>query len=114
MNDRLIGMLRAATGLPDLEYGRLPEPLRGGFWAELLSFSLARPPDGWPADLVIRLMPDPRPARKETIVQGALGAAGYPTPPVRTSGGPDDGLARAFMVMDRAAGGRRCPAWTTG
>ena len=102
--DQLLGVLRAAAGRPDLEYARPPEPLRGGFWAELLSFSLARPPDGWPADLVARLMPDPRPARKETIVQRAVAAAGYPTPLVRASGGPDDGLGRAFLVMDRAPG----------
>jgi aminoglycoside phosphotransferase (APT) family kinase protein len=103
-DDRLIGVLRVAAGRPDLEYGRPPEPLRGGFWAELLSFSLARPPDGWPTELVARLMPDPRSARKETIVQRAVAAAGYPTPLVRASGGPDDGLGRAFIVMDRAPG----------
>jgi hypothetical protein len=28
---RLIGVLRSTTGMPDLEYGRLPEPMRGGF-----------------------------------------------------------------------------------
>jgi aminoglycoside phosphotransferase (APT) family kinase protein len=104
IDGRLLGVLRAAAGVPDLEYGRPPEPLLGGFWAELLSFSLVRPPDGWPAELVARLMPDPRPARKEAIVQRAVAAAGYPTPPVRVAGGPDDGLGRAFMVMDRAAG----------
>jgi aminoglycoside phosphotransferase (APT) family kinase protein len=49
-------------------------------------------------------MPDPRSARKETIMQRAGAAAGYPTPLVRASGGPDDGLGRAFIVMDRAAG----------
>ena len=103
-SERLIGVLRVAAGRPDLEYARLPEALHGGFWAELLSFSLAQPPDGWPAELVARLMPDPRPAVKETIVQRAMAAAGYPTPPVRASGGPDDGLGRAFMVMDRAPG----------
>ena len=103
-NDQLIGVLRVAAGRPDLEYARQPEPLRGGFWAELLSFSLARPPDGWPAELVARLMPDPRTARKEAIVQRAVAATGYPTPLVRASGGPDDGLGRAFIVMDRAPG----------
>jgi aminoglycoside phosphotransferase (APT) family kinase protein len=103
-SDRLIGVLRGAAGLPDLQYARLPEALSGGFWAELLSFSLAHPPDGWPNELVARLMPDPRPAVKETIVQRTMAAAGYPTPPVRASGGPDDGLGRAFMVMDRAPG----------
>jgi aminoglycoside phosphotransferase (APT) family kinase protein len=97
-------VLRTATGLPDLEYARPPEPLHGGFWAELLSFSLADPPHSWPAELVARLMPDPRSARKETIVQRATASAGYPTPAVRASGGPDDGLGRAFLVMDRAAG----------
>ncbi len=104
INDRLIGVLRAVAGVPGLEYERPPEPLHGGFWAELLSFSLSRPPDGWPAELVARLMPDPAPGRKETIVQHAVAAAGYPTPRVRASGGPDAGLGRAFMVMDRAPG----------
>ena len=102
---RLLGVLRSATGTPDLEYERRPEPMRGGFWAELLSFSLANPPDGWPAELVARLMPDPGTARKETIVQRAVAAAGFPTPFVRAAGGPGDGLGQAFMIMDRAAGG---------
>jgi aminoglycoside phosphotransferase (APT) family kinase protein len=102
--ERLIGVLRGATGTQDLEYERRPEPMRGGFWAELLLFSLAHPPDGWPADLVARLMPDPGTARKETFLQRTVAAAGYPTPLVRASGGPDCGLGRAFMVMDRAAG----------
>jgi aminoglycoside phosphotransferase (APT) family kinase protein len=101
---QLIGVLRSATGRPDLEYDRQPEPMQGGFWAELFSFSLANPPDGWPAELVARLMPDPGTARKETIVQSAVAAAGFPTPIVRASGGPDCGLGLAFMVMDRAAG----------
>jgi hypothetical protein len=102
---RLIEALRNATGLPGLEYERPPGPLRGGFWAELLSFSLAQPPAGWPAELVARLMPEPGVARKETIVQRAVAAAGFPTPQVRAAGGPDCGLGRAFMVMDRASGG---------
>jgi aminoglycoside phosphotransferase (APT) family kinase protein len=105
LNDRLLTVLRNATGAPGLEYDRRPEPMSGGFWAELFSLSLANPPDEWPAELVARLMPDPDTARKETIVQSAVAAAGFPTPLVRASGGPDCGLGRAFMVMDRAAGG---------
>ena len=101
---QLIGVLRSVASTPGLEYERRPEPMRGGFWAELLSFSLADPPDGWPAELVARLMPDPGAARKETIVQSAVAAAGFPTPFVRASGGPVCGLGRAFIVMDRAAG----------
>jgi len=103
--ERLIASLRNAAGAPGLEYARRPEPMRGGFWAELFSFSLANPPAGWPAELVARLMPDPGSARKETIVQRAVAAAGYPTPFVRAAGGPDDGLGLAFMIMDRAPGG---------
>lgn len=105
IDEKLIGVLREAASMPGLEYGRRPEPMQGGFWAELLSFSLERPPAGWPSELVARLMPDPGSARKETIVQRAVAAAGFPTPLVRVAGGPDDGLGRAFMVMDRAAGG---------
>jgi len=103
--ERLIGVLRSAAGAPGLEYERQPEPMRGGFWAEIFSFSLANPPEGWPAELVARLMPDPGTARKEAIVQSAVAAAGFPTPFVRAYGGPDCGLGLAFMVMDRAAGG---------
>ncbi len=101
---RLLEVLESAAGVPRLEYERRPEPLRGGFWAELLSFSLADPPAGWPSELVARLMPDPASARKETIVQSAVAAAGFPTPFVRAAGGPDGGLGRAFMVMDLAPG----------
>jgi aminoglycoside phosphotransferase (APT) family kinase protein len=79
-------------------------PLTGGFWAELAAFSLVQPPDGWPHDLVARLMPEPNTARKETVIQQAVAAAGFPTPSVRAAGGPDDGLGKAFMIMDRAAG----------
>ena len=104
LTERLMDVMRDVTGLPGLEYERPPEPMHGGFWAELFSFSLADPPGGWPAELVARLMPDPGAARKETIVQTAVAAAGFPTPFVRASGGPDGGLGRAFMVMDRAAG----------
>jgi aminoglycoside phosphotransferase (APT) family kinase protein len=70
----------------------------------LFAFSLAEPPDGWPHDLVVRVMPQPETARKETVIQRSVAAAGFPTPVVRAAGGPDDGLGEAFMVMDRAPG----------
>jgi aminoglycoside phosphotransferase (APT) family kinase protein len=101
---RLLQVLQAVTGLPGLAYAEPPRPLTGGFWAELVTFSLASPPPGWPSELVARLMPDAVLARKETIVQAAVASAGFPTPVVRASGGPEDGLGRAFMVMDRAPG----------
>jgi aminoglycoside phosphotransferase (APT) family kinase protein len=102
---QVLDILRATAGEPGLAYEREPETLSGGFWAELFSFTLADPPAGWPRELVARLMPDPGAARKETIVQSAVAAAGFPTPSVRASGDPEDGLGRAFMIMDRAPGG---------
>ncbi len=97
-------MLRSVTGSLSLAYACAPVPLTGGFWAELFAFSLAQPPDGWPHDLVARMMPEASTARKETLIQAAVAAAGFPTPVIRAAGGPDDGLGRAFMVMDRAPG----------
>jgi aminoglycoside phosphotransferase (APT) family kinase protein len=102
--DRLLAVLRSVTGSLSLAYARAPVPLTGGFWAELFAFSLAQPPDGWPRELVARVMPEANTARRETLIQAAVAAAGFPTPIVRAAGGPDDGLGRAFMVMDRAPG----------
>jgi aminoglycoside phosphotransferase (APT) family kinase protein len=105
LDDQLMAVLRSVTGSPDLAYSRTPVGLAGGFWAELFAFSLAGPPDGWPADLVVRIMPEPFTAVKETTMQRCVAGAGFPTPAVRAAGGPDDGLGRAFMIMDRAPGG---------
>lgn len=102
--DQLLTVLRTVTDSPSLTYARAPVPLTGGFWAELFAFSLAQPPEGWPRELVARVMPEASTARKETLIQAAVAAAGFPTPVVRASGGPDDGLGHAFMVMDRAPG----------
>jgi aminoglycoside phosphotransferase (APT) family kinase protein len=100
----LLAVLRMATGNPRLDFAAPPEPLTGGFWAELLAFRLTGAPPGLDGDLVARVMPDPVLARKETIVQAEVARSGFPTPNVRAAGGPGDGLGRAFMVMDRAPG----------
>jgi aminoglycoside phosphotransferase (APT) family kinase protein len=102
-SDALLQVLRAATGDSDLSYASRPRALSGGFWAELLAFSLADPPPGWPGELVARIMPDADAAHKETIIQAAVASAGFPTPVVRAAG-RHCGLGRAFLVMDRAAG----------
>jgi aminoglycoside phosphotransferase (APT) family kinase protein len=107
---RLLAVLRDTTGLPALAYARQPESLSGGFWAELMAFSLVDAPAGWPRDLVARMMPDAAVARKETIIQAAVAATGFPTPPVRAAGGEESGLGRAFMVMDRASGAALLPS----
>jgi aminoglycoside phosphotransferase (APT) family kinase protein len=102
--NQLLCALRTLTGVPTLEYEGAPTRLTGGFWAELVAFELRDPPDGWDGRLVARVMPDPVLARKETVVQKAVADAGVPTPKVHGAGGPDAGLGRAFMVMDRADG----------
>jgi aminoglycoside phosphotransferase (APT) family kinase protein len=104
LDSRLLDELRAATERPDLEFAAEPERLTGGFWAELLAFTLANPPLGWPRDLVARIMPDPEIARKESVVQTVVAATGFSTPAVRLTGGPDSRVGRAFMIMDRATG----------
>ncbi len=101
---QLLAVLREVTATPDLAYRQSPEELRGGFWAELVWFSLAGAPTGWDGELVARLMPEPAIAQKETIVQSAAAVAGVRTPTVRAAGGPDAGLGRAYMIMDRAPG----------
>jgi aminoglycoside phosphotransferase (APT) family kinase protein len=104
LSGRLLAVLRKATGNPRLHFAAPPELLAGGFWAELLAFRLAGAPEGFDGDLVARVMPDPALARKETLIQAEVARRGFPTPKVRVSGGPGDGLGRAFMVMDRAPG----------
>src|SRR5260221_10005163 len=69
---RLLAVLRTATGNPRLSFPAPPEPLTGGFWAELLAFRLARAPAGFDGDLVAPGMPDPALARKETLVQAEV------------------------------------------
>lgn len=79
--------------------------LTGGFWAELVSFRLANPPEGWSGPLVARVMPDAATAAKETVFQAGVAEQGFATPRVLAAGGPADGVdGRAFMVMTRAQG----------
>lgn len=50
-------------------------------------------------------MPDAGIAAKETAIQSEVAVQGFPTPAVHLAGGPDEGLGRAFLVMDLAPGG---------
>lgn len=102
--DALLQVVRSASGAPTIEYDEPPRRLSGGFWAELVVFRLRGAPPAWQGGLVARVMPDPWVAAKETAVQAELAAQGYPTPRVHASGGPDDGLGQAYMVMDLAPG----------
>jgi aminoglycoside phosphotransferase (APT) family kinase protein len=101
----LLAALRRVTGEPALDYQGEPLSLTGGFWAELISFRLRNAPEGWRGPLVARVMPDAATAAKETAFQAEVAAQAFPTPTVRASGGPNEGVdGRAFMVMDLAQG----------
>jgi aminoglycoside phosphotransferase (APT) family kinase protein len=79
--------------------------LHGGFWAEIFAFELADPPRGFEGELVLRLMPDAARAKRESAVHAVVAEAGFATPRVRAAGDASGGLGRAFIVMDRIAGG---------
>ena len=84
-----------------------PARITGGFWAAIYGFSIASWPGdlpaGWTGPLVLRVMPDRSRARRESIVQRAVAASGFPTPAVLLDG-YDDSLGGAFTVMPFAAG----------
>lgn len=50
-------------------------------------------------------MPDEARARRESAVHATVAALGFATPSVRAVGDAADGLGRAFILMDRVAGG---------
>jgi aminoglycoside phosphotransferase (APT) family kinase protein len=102
--DELLAAVRAESGVADLDWAGLPEPLTGGFWAEMWRVRLAGAPSGLDGDLVARVMPPGAVAARETVVQRHLADAGYPTPVVRLAGAPGQHLDRAWMVMDHATG----------
>lgn len=101
--ERLIQLLRAEPGFERAKLAGPPQPLSGGFWASMSVLRLAGVAP--PADkLVLRLMPDPALAVKETAIQREIVRQGFPAPAIRLSGGTDDGLGSAFMLMDLAPG----------
>jgi aminoglycoside phosphotransferase (APT) family kinase protein len=100
---RLVDLLRAEPGFERAELASPPQPLTGGFWASMSVVRLANVAP--PADtLVLRVMPDPVQAAKETAFQREITRQGFPAPAIRLSGGADAGLGGAFMLMDLAPG----------
>jgi aminoglycoside phosphotransferase (APT) family kinase protein len=100
---RLIEQLRAEPGFENAELADTPQPLTGGFWASmsvLLLAGVAPPGDA----LVLRVIPDPAFAAKETVFQRETAAQGLPVPAIRLSGEAGGVLGDAFILMDRAPG----------
>jgi aminoglycoside phosphotransferase (APT) family kinase protein len=101
--ERLIALLRAEPGFENAELAQAPEPLAGGFWATMsvLRLTGVEPPAG---TLVLRVLPDPTAAAKETVFHRATAAQGLPVPAIRLAGGAGGVLGDAFILMDRAPG----------
>ena len=95
--------LRQESLTPGLELVGPPKPLSGGFWAEMWTLALTQPAGLLPEKVVLRLAPDPLAAARETAVQAAVAAQGYPTPLIHASD-TGRGDLRAWSVMDFATG----------
>ena len=95
--------LRQQSLNPGLELDGPPRPLSGGFWAEMWTLTLSQPAAPLPAQVVLRLAPDAQAAARETVVQAAVAAQGYPTPRIHVSD-TGRGDLRAWSVMDFAKG----------
>lgn len=114
--EQLLAAIRVAAGQPTLSWARPPEPLTGGFWAQIWRIRLGGPSglgglgvqgdasSGLEGELVARVMPDAEVGARETAVQAHLAHAGFPTPAIRLSSGPSAELDRAWMLMDFAPG----------
>jgi len=100
----LLATLGAATGHDGLAYATPPTSLRGGYYAEMIRFELADPPDGLAGDLVARIVPNPVVAAWEGALQRDVARQGFPTPAVRLVADDDSPLGRALLVMDHVDG----------
>lgn len=71
-----------AARWPEVRISGEPEPLTGGFWAQMWRVRVAGQPDPVPADLVVRFAPHRAMGAKEAEVQRTVAAAGFRTPRV--------------------------------
>ena len=102
--DALLAALRRQTNRPELSWAVRPEPLTGGFWAEMYVVELADPPAELQGRLVARIMPEPATAAYETAVQRHLMRCGFPVASIRCAGAPSSELDRGWSLMDFAPG----------
>jgi len=102
--DALVDVLRSRDGCGALRLAAPAEPLKGGFWADIIALRFADAPPELSGDLILRVMPAHERASRDAVVQRAVGAAGFPTPRVAAAGViPSSG--RPFILMERARGG---------
>ena len=101
--DVLLSSIRAVSGNPSARWATPPEPLRGGYWAEVFKVRLTGAP-GLEGELVARVMPNAEAASREAIVQGYVADTGFQTPRIRLASGPTAQLDRAWSLMDFVEG----------
>ena len=99
----VLDAVRRSCHRPAMAWRAPPAPLAGGFWAEMWVGDLVGGPDDWPTRVVVRMAPDLASAQRETAIQAAVAALGYPTPRIRASG-VIVGTGRPWNVMDFVAG----------
>jgi aminoglycoside phosphotransferase (APT) family kinase protein len=100
----LLEVVAGATGRPDLTFDRDPEPLLGGFYAQMYRFSLNEAPEYLAGDLVARLIPDAALGAWEACVQRELTRQHFRSPAVRLAVPPTPPLDRFLVVMDFVPG----------
>lgn len=103
-NAALLATLREATGDGALSFDEPPVALTGGYYAEILGFRLADPPEDLTGDLVARILPDAVVGGWESAIQREVAAQGFPTPAVRLTAPATSPLGRYLIVMDRVDG----------
>jgi aminoglycoside phosphotransferase (APT) family kinase protein len=88
---------------PNLTLASPPQPLTGGFWAEMWTLTLDHRGPRLPERVVLRLSPDPQLAAWETAVQRIAADMQYPTPAVIAFSHSTD-ATRFWSVMQHASG----------
>jgi aminoglycoside phosphotransferase (APT) family kinase protein len=99
--------MRRVTGTLSIDYVDPPQRIAGGFDTTIYSFRLSAAPSPFDVPLIVRIYREEQRvevARFETAVHGAVGAQGYPAPPILATGDSAAGLGGAFVIMPLAAG----------
>jgi aminoglycoside phosphotransferase (APT) family kinase protein len=99
---RLLPYLGESGAGRGLDYAAPPRRLLGGFDTLIYRFELRDPPPALAGPLVLRLYRDargPDSARRESIVQNAVAALGFPTPRILRTCIDRTVLGGAFVIM---------------
>jgi aminoglycoside phosphotransferase (APT) family kinase protein len=100
--DKIGAVLEAAW--PQLRIAGAPEPLRGGFWAQMWRVRVTGQPDELPSEVVMRFAPHREMGAKEAEVQRVVAALGFRTPQVWLSTPAAPTVDGWWSVMDFAPG----------